>query len=211
MRYWDQSDLPFTYSLVQHFPVGERYFCSALGQTYPNRRFLFCGTASGLIATDATTSSTPAANGTIFDRLDAHHIDWAIYYQRRSRAGLIVPGSPRRRGCSASTRSTSSTPTSAAGRLPPSPSSTPTTTPPRRRTRRTSRSASAFIAQVVQRADPRADLEATRRCSSPTTSTAATTTTSRRRGRSSPTRSPPKLAPSRSSRGLTTATASACR
>ena len=47
MRYWDQHDLPFTYSLVQHFPIGERYFCSVLAQTYPNRRFLFTGTASG--------------------------------------------------------------------------------------------------------------------------------------------------------------------
>ena len=81
MRFWDQSDIPFTYSLAQHFPIGERYFCSTLCQTYPNRRFFFAGTASGTIATDATTFTTPAANGTIFDRLDAHKIDYAIYYQ----------------------------------------------------------------------------------------------------------------------------------
>ena len=37
MRFWDKHDLPFTYSLVEHFPIGERYFCSTLGQTYPNR------------------------------------------------------------------------------------------------------------------------------------------------------------------------------
>ena len=47
MRYWDEHDLPFTYSLVRHFPFGERYFCSVMAQTYPNRRFLFAGTASG--------------------------------------------------------------------------------------------------------------------------------------------------------------------
>ncbi|MEK6250787.1 MAG: alkaline phosphatase family protein [Actinomycetota bacterium] len=34
MRYYDDSDLPFTYSLAEHFPVGERYFCSCLAQTY---------------------------------------------------------------------------------------------------------------------------------------------------------------------------------
>ncbi len=91
MRFWDKHDLPFTYSLVRHFPVGERYFCSVMAQTYPNRRFLFTGTASGLTATSSQTSSIPAANGTIFDRLDAHHIDWANYFQNAPSAA-IVPG-----------------------------------------------------------------------------------------------------------------------
>ena len=35
MSYWDEHDLPFTYSLAQHFPLGQRYFCSVLAQTYP--------------------------------------------------------------------------------------------------------------------------------------------------------------------------------
>jgi phospholipase C len=91
MSFWDNTDLPFTYSLVRHFPVGNRYFCSVLAQTYPNRRFLFCGTASGLVATDSQTFSTPAANGTIFDRLDQHKIEWTNYYQQVP-SPLIVPG-----------------------------------------------------------------------------------------------------------------------
>jgi len=99
MRFWDDTDLPVTYSLVKHFPVGNRYFCSTLAQTYPNRRFLFCGTSSGLVATDSQTFSTPAANGTIFDRLDQHHIEWGNYYQQVPSA-VIVPGfltTPRRK------------------------------------------------------------------------------------------------------------------
>jgi phospholipase C len=92
MRFWDKRDLPFTYSLARQFPIGQRYFCSALAQTYPNRRFFFTGTASGTIATNNDTFSVPAANGTIWDRLDAHHIDWAIYYQDLP-SWLIVPGS----------------------------------------------------------------------------------------------------------------------
>jgi phospholipase C len=91
MEFWDQRELPFTYSLVRHFPIGERYFSSVLAQTYPNRRFFFTGTASGLIATDAATLKVPAANGTIWDRLDAHHIDWGIYYEDVP-TWLIVPG-----------------------------------------------------------------------------------------------------------------------
>jgi phospholipase C len=91
MRFWDRSDLPFTYSLARHFPIGQRYFCSVLAQTYPNRRFFFTGTASGTIATNNVTFSVPAANGTIWDRLDEHQIDWAIYYQNLP-SWLIVPG-----------------------------------------------------------------------------------------------------------------------
>jgi phospholipase C len=91
MSFWDNADLPLTYSLVRHFPFGNRYFCSVLAQTYPNRRFFFCGTASGLVATNGQTFTTPAANGTIFDRLDDHKIDWASYYQQVPSA-LIVPG-----------------------------------------------------------------------------------------------------------------------
>jgi phospholipase C len=92
MRFWDNRDIPFTYSLVEHFPFGERFFCSVLAQTDPNRRFFFTGTASGLIATDTGKSlKLPAANGTIFDRLDQHKIDWGVYYQAVPSAA-IVPG-----------------------------------------------------------------------------------------------------------------------
>jgi phospholipase C len=117
MRFWDKRDLPFTYSLARHFPIGQRYFCSVLAQTYPNRRFFFTGTASGTIATNNLTFTIPAANGTIWDRLDAHQIDWAIYYQNLP-SWLIVPGSftperaPRQRPFSAFAADV------AAGRLP---------------------------------------------------------------------------------------------
>jgi phospholipase C len=80
MRFYDRQRMPFSYSLAAHFPIGQRYFSSVLAQTYPNRRFLFAGTASGLTVTDLQQSwSLPAANGTIFDRLTAHGIDWASY------------------------------------------------------------------------------------------------------------------------------------
>jgi phospholipase C len=89
MRYWDKRDIPFTYSLAEHFPIGERHFCSLLGQTFPNRRFLFAGTSFGTV--DDTFPNDPPPNGTIFDRLDAHSINWAVYYQNYPTLEL-VPG-----------------------------------------------------------------------------------------------------------------------
>ncbi len=143
MRFWDQSDLPFTYSLVKHFPIGERFFCSTLCQTYPNRRFFFTGTASGTIATDGTTFGIHAANGTIFDRLDAHRINWGIYYEDLP-SWLIVPdvGKPPGRLARQHHFPTFFT-DAAAGKLPQFTFLDPQYSTTRRRTRRTSRLASA--------------------------------------------------------------------
>jgi phospholipase C len=91
MWFWDDIDLPFTYSLASVFPVGERYFGSCLGQTYPNRRYLISGSSDGITATDNRTFSVPAKNGTIFDRLDQHHISWRSYNEGLA-ATLVVPG-----------------------------------------------------------------------------------------------------------------------
>src|ERR1700734_1301580 len=49
MGYWTGSELPFYHGLARVFPVADRWFCSCLGPTFPNRRFLISGTAHGLI------------------------------------------------------------------------------------------------------------------------------------------------------------------
>lgn len=87
MGYWTPEDLPFTNSLAKEFCVGDRWFCSMLGQTIPNRRFLIAGTSGGEtddITTNKTTAnlasfSTPAKEGTIFDRLEDQGISWTDY------------------------------------------------------------------------------------------------------------------------------------
>jgi phospholipase C len=92
MQFWDKTDIPFTYSLVEHFPIGERYFSSLLGQTFPNRSYMFAATSQGVV--NDTIAPTAPANGTIWDRLDAHGINWGIYYEPPSFPSFeMVPGS----------------------------------------------------------------------------------------------------------------------
>ena len=80
MGYWDETDIPFYYGLAKVFPLCDRYFCSVMAQTYPNRRFLIAGTASGVVTTNfSNITKFPPANGTIFDRLHQHGISWRNY------------------------------------------------------------------------------------------------------------------------------------
>jgi phospholipase C len=90
MVYWDESDLPFYYSLAKTFCVGDRWFCSAPCQTYPNRRFLLAATAFGLISTDTSKVFQDPPNGTIVDRLDAHGVTWRDYFTDVPATGVIA-------------------------------------------------------------------------------------------------------------------------
>src|SRR5580704_10892451 len=92
MGHFTAAQLPFYYSLASQFPIGDRYFCSVMAQTYPNRRFLIAGTALGNVSTNASgISSTDAPNGTIFDRLNTYNITWRDYYPDLPTAALFLP------------------------------------------------------------------------------------------------------------------------
>jgi phospholipase C len=80
MGYWQRADQPFYYSMASVFPISDRYFCSVLGQTYPNRRFLISATSLGIVndTTPALTDYPP--NGTIFDKVAAAGVSWRDYY-----------------------------------------------------------------------------------------------------------------------------------
>src|SRR6185437_11576467 len=80
MGYWTEADLPFYYGLARTFPLADRWFCSCLGPTFPNRRFLIAGTAHGLIDDSPYNLLDYPPAGTIFDMLTRHGISWANYH-----------------------------------------------------------------------------------------------------------------------------------
>ena len=80
MGYWEKADLPFYYSLASTFPIADRYFCSVLGQTFPNRRYLLAGTSLGMINDGVPNPLDYPANGTIFDGLHKAGVSFADYY-----------------------------------------------------------------------------------------------------------------------------------
>ena len=75
MGYYDQTDLPFYYGLFSTFATGDRYFCSLLSQTFPNRLYLLAGTSFGHIRNDVFIST----HDSIFNLLDQYAVTWRIY------------------------------------------------------------------------------------------------------------------------------------
>ena len=80
LGYWTERELPFYYGLARTFPVADRWFCSCMGPTFPNRRFLIAGTANGLIDDLPWDLVDYPAAGTIFDTLSSHGISWVNYH-----------------------------------------------------------------------------------------------------------------------------------
>jgi phospholipase C len=80
MGYWTGQDLPFYYGLARTFPLADRWFSACPGPTFPNRRFLFSGTAHGLVDDLPFHLLDYPEAGTIFDMLTRHDISWANYH-----------------------------------------------------------------------------------------------------------------------------------
>ena len=89
MGYFLGSDMPFTWGLASTFPIADRWFCSVLGQTDPNRRFLISGTSLGLVS-DSFPSALPP-NGTIFNSFNKYNISWRDYYSNVPTIGVYLP------------------------------------------------------------------------------------------------------------------------
>jgi phospholipase C len=79
LAYYDQTDLPFYYELANQFAVADRYFCSAMTSTYPNRYFLMAATAFGHYTNDEPADDTQFSQRTIFDVMTDAQVSWKYY------------------------------------------------------------------------------------------------------------------------------------
>ena len=100
MGFYDIHDLPFYYSLYSAFAIGDRYFASVPGPTFPNREYLLAGTSFGHIRNDLPAAGLTGRS--IFNELDEAGESWKIYfsdipagflfaYVRTHAAGHVVP------------------------------------------------------------------------------------------------------------------------
>ncbi len=80
MFYEDDTVIPFYYALANTFTVGDRYFCSVLSSTWPNRYFLMAATSFGIGDNSFDVADTIAApSAQIFSSLEAGGHTWKDY------------------------------------------------------------------------------------------------------------------------------------
>ena len=81
MGYFTQADIPFQWALAQAFTVCDRYHCSVLGPTNPNRLYMWTGMIDPHgVAGGPVTDNTPAYNNVT--------LSWTTYPERLQRAGV---------------------------------------------------------------------------------------------------------------------------
>lgn len=82
MGYYNSDQLPFTYSLAEQFPIADHWHCSALTQTYPQRKYLIVGTSRGMTDDNGNMTNDYAPEGTIFKQFDQFNISWMNYAEK---------------------------------------------------------------------------------------------------------------------------------
>jgi phospholipase C len=79
LGYYDEADLPFLPSLARAFTAYDRFFCSLLGPTYPNREYMHAAQSYGM-----RSNSLPPRDGfpdsTIFQALGRAGVDGRCFY-----------------------------------------------------------------------------------------------------------------------------------
>jgi phospholipase C len=94
MNFYDQNEIPFYYDLAQKFAIDDRYFCSVLGPTFPNRSYLMAATSFGHLTTSDSfppPGGYKPITGTIFDLLEKNGVSWADYFSDVPQGGSFRP------------------------------------------------------------------------------------------------------------------------
>lgn len=78
MQYLVREDVPVSYALADKYAIADKWFCSLLGPTWPNRFYWHSGQSGGLKSNDLPTGGVTWPS--IYHRLDAKGIDWRYYY-----------------------------------------------------------------------------------------------------------------------------------
>ena len=76
MQYLLREHVPTSYALADAYTLCNRWFCSVLGPTYPNRYYWHSAQSNGIM--DNTIPATIWTN--LYDRLNAAGVDWTYYY-----------------------------------------------------------------------------------------------------------------------------------
>ena len=79
MQYLVRDQVPVSYALADEYALCDKWFCSVMGPTWPNRFYWHAGTSFGL-KSNQLPSNGQFNGASIYHRLEAKGVDWAYYY-----------------------------------------------------------------------------------------------------------------------------------
>ena len=95
MKYLTRANLPVTWSLADSYTTCDRWFCSVMGPTLPNRAYWHTGTSFGIDNNnEILTKFSAVPVPTIYNRLDEAGVDWAYYYGSLAVVSLLANPGP---------------------------------------------------------------------------------------------------------------------
>jgi phospholipase C len=89
MAYYTKADLPFMYWAAENFAIGDRYFASVPGPTFPNREYLYAATSFGETTTSLDYLPANVTN-TVVDELTDKGVSWGTYSATFPTLGLFL-------------------------------------------------------------------------------------------------------------------------
>lgn len=87
MGYYVREDLPTHYALADHYCVPDRYFCSVMSSTWPNRLYAQTGTSLGVQGNDLPSGGY--TQPTVYSQLEDAGLEWRYFYTDAPFIGLI--------------------------------------------------------------------------------------------------------------------------
>jgi phospholipase C len=95
MKYLTRDHVPITWALADAYSSCDRWFCSVMGPTLPNRAYWHTGTSFGENNNDDILSSFATVPvPTIYNRLDEKGVDWAYYFGNVAVVSLLANPGP---------------------------------------------------------------------------------------------------------------------
>jgi phospholipase C len=95
MKYLTRKHAPITWALADAYTSCDRWFCSVMGPTLPNRAYWHTGTSFGLDDNQAVLDAFAMVPvPTIYNRLVDRGVDWAYYFGNLAVAALLGQPGP---------------------------------------------------------------------------------------------------------------------
>lgn len=91
IQYLTRTHLPVSYALADNYTTCDRWFCSVMGPTLPNRAYWHTGSSLGLTNNNAVLDGFSAGIPipSIYNRLAEKGIDWAYYFGNLAVVSLL--------------------------------------------------------------------------------------------------------------------------